>query len=104
MNKLNFYRKTKRIISDRVKDGDALKFDLLSTQVKHNNAENELIDLQNHVKKDYEFLDMFTGQQGDGYITREGYKPLNTEGHEEVTSDKSYDLDYYERPVEGNRK
>ena len=34
---------------------------------------------------------MLTGQTGDGYITRADIT-FNTEGHEEVTSDKSYDL------------
>jgi outer membrane protein TolC len=54
-------------------------------------AENQLIDLQNNVKKDYEYLDMLTGTQGDGYITRSDIS-FNTEGHEDVSSDKSYDV------------
>ena len=80
-----------KIINDRVKDGDALKFDLLSTQVRKNNAQNLLIDLQTSLKKNYEYLDMLTGQTGDGYITRADIG-FNTEGQDEVTSDKSYDL------------
>ena len=79
------------IIAKRVQDGDALKFDLLSTQVKLNNSQNQLIDLQNNLEKDYEFLDMLTAQQGDGYITREDIG-FNTSGHEDVSSDKNYDL------------
>jgi len=79
------------IISKRVQDGDALKFDLLSTQVKLNNTRNQLIDLQNNLTKDYEFLDLLTGQQGDGYITRMDIA-FNTSGHEDATSDKNYDL------------
>ncbi len=79
------------IITKRVEDGDALKFDLLSTQVKLNNAQNQLIDLQNNLKKDYEFLDMLTAQQGDGYITRADIT-FNTAGHNDATSDKNYDL------------
>jgi outer membrane protein len=88
---IKLLQENEKIISDRVKDGDALKFDLLSTQVKRNNAQNQLIDLQNSLKKNYEFLDMLTGAQGDGYITRADIT-FNTEGHEEVTSDKNYDL------------
>ena len=84
-------QENEKIINDRVKDGDALKFDLLSTQVRRNNAQNLLIDLQNSLKKNYEYLNMLTGQQGDGYITRADIA-FNTEGHEDVTSDKSFDL------------
>jgi len=79
------------IISARVKDGDALNFDLLSTQVKRNNADNQLIDLENSRKKDYEYLDMLTAQQGDGYITRDDIT-FDSKGHEDVSSDKNYDL------------
>ena len=84
-------QENEKIISDRLKDGDALKFDLLSTQVKRNTAENQLIDLQTSLKKNYEYLDMLTAMQGDGYITRDSIT-LNTEGHYDVTSDKSYQL------------
>jgi outer membrane protein len=59
-----------KIISDRLKDGDALKFDLLSTQVKTNNAQNLLIDLQTSLKKQYEMLDMLTGMPGENYIAQ----------------------------------
>jgi outer membrane protein len=80
-----------KIIDRRVKDGDALKFDLLSTQVKRNNSENQLIDLQNNLKKDYEFLDMLTGQQGEDYITSTDIT-FNAENHTEISSDKNYEL------------
>ncbi len=80
-----------KIINDRVKDGDALKFDLLSTQVRKNGAQNQLIDLQNNLKKDYQFLDMLTAQQGEGYITRSDIT-FNTAGHDEVSTDHNYDL------------
>ena len=80
-----------KIISDRVMDGVALKFDLLSTQVRRNSAQNLLIDLQNNLKKDYEYLNMLTAQQGEGYITRADIN-FNTSGHEEVSTDKNFDL------------
>jgi outer membrane protein len=81
-----------QIIGDRVKDGDALKYDLLSTQVRLNNAQNQLIDLQNNVRKNYEYLDLLTGQQGDGYITITELN-LNTAGHEsDISLDKNYQL------------
>ena len=84
-------QENEKIINDRVKDGDALKFDLLSTQVRRNNAQNLLIDLQNNLKKDYEYLDMLTGQTGEGYITRADIT-FNTAGHEDVNTDNNYDL------------
>ena len=84
-------QENEKIINDRVKDGDALKFDLLSTQVRKNSAQNILIDLQNNLKKDYEYLNMLTGQQGEGYITRADIT-FNTAGHEDVTTDNNYDL------------
>lgn len=90
-DEVKLLQENEKIISDRLKDGDALKFDLLSTQVKRNAAENQLIDLQNNLRKNYEFLDMLTGQSGDGYITRDSIS-LNTEGHYDVSSDKSYQL------------
>ncbi len=84
-------QENEKIINDRVKDGDALKFDLLSTQVRKNSAQNILIDLQNNLKKDYEYLNMLTGQEGEGYITRADIT-FNTAGHEDVTTDNNYDL------------
>ena len=84
-------QENEKIINDRVKDGDALKFDLLSTQVRRNNAQNLLIDLQNNLKKDYEYLDMLTGQTGEGYITRADIT-FNTTGHEDVNTDNNFDL------------
>ena len=84
-------QENEKIINDRIKDGDALKFDLLTTQVRKNNAQNLLIDLQNNLKKNYEYLSMLTGQQGEGYITRADIT-FNTDGHDGVSSDKNYDL------------
>ncbi len=84
-------QENEKIINDRIKDGDALKFDLLTTQVRKNNAQNLLVDLQNSLKKNYEYLNMLTGQQGEGYITRADIT-FNTDGHDVVTSDKNYDL------------
>lgn len=88
---IKLLQENEKIIGDRLKDGDALKFDLLSTQVRRNASENQLIDLQNIVKKDYQYLDMLTGEQGEGYITRSDIT-FNTEGHDDVTADKSYDI------------
>lgn len=58
-----------KLISDKIKNGDALKFDLLSTQVKKNAAQNRLIDLQTQLRKQYEVLNMVTANTGYDYIT-----------------------------------
>ena len=57
-----------RLISDKIKNGDALKFDLLSTQVKKNSAQNRLIDLQTQLRKQYDMLNMVTANTGYDYI------------------------------------
>ncbi|HLP53056.1 MAG TPA: TolC family protein [Chitinophagales bacterium] len=58
-----------KLIGDKIKNGDALKFDLLSTQVKKNSSLNRLIDLQTQLKKQYDLLNMVTGNTGYDYIT-----------------------------------
>ncbi len=58
-----------KLISDKIKNGDALKFDLLSTQVKKNSAQNRLIDLQTQLRKQYDMLNMVTANTGYDYIT-----------------------------------
>ncbi len=58
-----------KLISDKIKNGDALKFDLLSTQVKKNSSLNRLIDLQTQLKKQYDMLNMVTANTGYDYIT-----------------------------------
>ena len=58
-----------KLINDKIKNGDALKFDLLSTQVKKNNAQNRLIDLQTQLKKQYDLLNMVTANSTYDYIT-----------------------------------
>lgn len=58
-----------KLISDKIKNGDALKFDLLTTQVKKNAAQNRLIDLQTQQRKQYEWLNMVTGNTAYDYIS-----------------------------------
>lgn len=58
-----------KLINDKIKNGDALKFDLLSTQVKKNSAQNRLIDLQTQLRKQYDMLNMVTGNTGYDYVT-----------------------------------
>lgn len=58
-----------KLINDKIKNGDGLKFDLLSTQVKKNSAKNRLIDLQTQLKKQYDMLNMVTANSTYDYIT-----------------------------------
>ncbi len=88
---IKLLQENEKIISDRLKDGDALKFDLLSTQVKKNNAENLLIDLQTNLKKEYEMLNMFTAQEGENYIAQKEVA-TNEISNAEVLVDNNYDI------------
>lgn len=50
-----------KIIESKIKYGDALDFDLLNTQVKLTNAENQKSDLQNNRDKQIDMLNSLTG-------------------------------------------
>ena len=54
-------------ISVKVKSGDALTYDLVSTQVKYTNAENFYTDLSTQLSKQYNMLNMLTGNTGTAY-------------------------------------
>lgn len=51
-----------KIIESKIKYGDGLDYDLLSTQVKKTNAENQKSDLQTGLQKQMVSLNTFTGQ------------------------------------------
>lgn len=90
-DQIKLYQENEKIVSDRIKDGDALKYDLLSTQVKESNAQNNLVDLQDMLAKRYQMLNMFTAMQGDGYITARDVDPEEV-GNTEVTADNNLDI------------
>ncbi len=56
-------------IEVKVKNGDALTFDLVSMQVKYTNIENFYTDLQNQLTKQYNMLEMLSGNSGSAYIS-----------------------------------
>jgi outer membrane protein TolC len=60
---------TLRQIAVKVNNGDALNYDLVSTQVKYTNAENFYTDLLTQLGKQYNLLGMLTGNRGSGYLT-----------------------------------
>ena len=50
-----------RQIEAKVKNGDALTYDLVSMQVRYTNVENFYTDLQNQINKQYNLLNMLCG-------------------------------------------
>lgn len=60
---LNLINANLGIINSKMQNGDALKYDFISTQVSYTNAENYYIDLQNQLDKQYTMLTMLTGNK-----------------------------------------
>jgi len=56
-------------IGVKVKNGDALSYDLVSTQVKFTNSENFYTDLLTQLNKQYNMLNMLTGKNGTSYLS-----------------------------------
>jgi len=65
---ISLLESTLQQINVKVNFGDALKYDLVSTQVKYTNAENFYTDLQTQLGKQYNLLGMLTGISGNGYL------------------------------------
>ncbi|MBS1611707.1 MAG: TolC family protein [Bacteroidetes bacterium] len=80
-----------KLISDKIKNGDGLKFDLLSTQVKKNAATNRIVDLQTQLKKQYDVLNMLTANTGYDYITQRD-ADATTFSATTVTPDNNFDI------------
>ncbi len=68
-DQLNLLKSNLQQIEVMVKNGDALKYDLLSTNVQYTNTENSFTDLQEQLQKQYNMLNMLTGKKGQNYIT-----------------------------------
>jgi outer membrane protein TolC len=66
---LNLIAENLKLIEAKIKNGDALAYDLVSTQVRFTNVENYYADLQNQLKKQYNILNMLTGKSGFNYVT-----------------------------------
>ena len=65
---IGLLQSTLQQINVKVNYGDALKYDLVSTQVKYTNAENFYTDLQTQLGKQYNLLGMLTGISGSGSV------------------------------------
>jgi len=66
---INLLESTLKQISVKVKNGDALNYDLVSTEVKYTNAENFYTDLKAQLDKQYNILGMLTGVSGKDYLS-----------------------------------
>jgi outer membrane protein TolC len=66
---ISLLRSTLQQIDVKVKNGDALNYDLVSTQVKYTNAENFYTDLVTQLNKQYNMLGMLTGSKGTAYLS-----------------------------------
>jgi len=65
-------RENERVIQSKIKNGDAIQYDLLTTQVRSANTDNRLKDLKGSVEKQYVMLQWLTGKDQHGVISGEG--------------------------------
>jgi outer membrane protein len=61
---ISYYRAFKKLIDNRIKQGDALEFDALSAQNNIDQAENRKVDLTNALQKQINLLAYSTGETG----------------------------------------
>ncbi len=59
---ISYYRQFKKLINNRIKQGDALEFDALSAQNNIDQAENRKVDLTNTLQKQFNLLAYSTGE------------------------------------------
>ena len=83
---INLLQSTLQQIKVKVKNGDALNYDLVSTEVKYANAGNFYTDLKSQLDKQYNYLGMLTGNQGKDYLNDSGF---NTTGFTLITDSLS---------------
>lgn len=55
-------KENEQLIQSKIKNGDALEYDLLTTQVRTKNSENRLNDLKSQLEKQYIYLQLLTGE------------------------------------------
>jgi outer membrane protein TolC len=67
-------RENEKLIDARVRNGDALEYDLLTTRVRIANSLNKLADLQSQVERQYINLRLYTGVDQKGKINTANVK------------------------------
>ncbi|NML19792.1 TolC family protein [Pseudoflavitalea sp. G-6-1-2] len=76
-DQISSLKENERLIQARIKNGDALEYDLLTTQVRTANATNRLTDLQSQLEKQFVLLQWLTAMDAHGKIpARENYDDL----------------------------
>ena len=66
---INLLQSNMQQINVKVKNGAALKYDLVSTEVKYTNTVNFYTELKAQLDKQYNMLGMLTGVEGKDYLT-----------------------------------
>ncbi len=59
---INLLKENEKVISDKIKNGDEIDYNLITTQVRYKNAETRLVDLQTQLDKQYILLSTVTGK------------------------------------------
>jgi outer membrane protein len=67
-SQISSLRENERLIDAKVRNGDALEYDLLTTRVRIANSSNRLADLQSQLERQYIMLRMYTGAEQKGKI------------------------------------
>ena len=85
------------IITNRLKQGDALEFDQISVQVRYKNAESRLTDIQTQLERQYIYLSSLIGKDAHGMIPSGtnfnlGTADLTIEGALNQAQTNNYDL------------
>ncbi len=73
---INLLQSTLQQINVKVKNGDALKYDLVSTEVKLTNAGNFYTELKAQLSNQYNMLGMLTGISGKDYLNDTSFNTL----------------------------
>lgn len=67
-DQISSLKENERLIQAKIKNGDALEYDLLTTQVRTANATNRLNDLQTQLEKQYVLMQWLSGIDAKGKI------------------------------------
>ncbi|MDF2190819.1 TolC family protein [Paraflavitalea sp. CAU 1676] len=71
-DQINSLKENEKLIQTKIKNGDALEYDLLTTQVRTANATNRLSDLQTQLEKLYVLMQWLSGVDTRGKIAASG--------------------------------
>jgi len=66
---LDLIRSNMKLIDTKIKNGDALAYDLVSMQVRYTNSENFYTDTKSQLNKQYNILNMLSGNTGTSSIS-----------------------------------